>query len=252
MPQDDGAGRSHHAARQRDREPQQMKSFGIAATLGFALVALLFGEAVGRGAAFAVVNPISPIGFDGTAVAVYLLAGTPVQVVTLALAARMTGEDLLAYFGLNVPRRRDVAIAAGALAVLILAGDVLTFAFGGDLVPAFQTEVHRSALEEGVLLPLWIAMIVAGPVGEEILFRGFLFRGFIHEPQNAVPGILAISLIWALLHQYDWLGTAILFALGVFLGFVRLVSGSTTLVIVLHMLWNLESVIETLFALGWA
>jgi uncharacterized protein len=229
-----------------------MKSFGVAATLGFALVALLFGEAVGRGAAFAVLSPVSSsIGYDAIAVAVSLLAGTPVQVVTLVLAARMTGEDLFAYFGLNLPRRRDVAIAAGALALLILAGDVLTLAFGGELVPAFQTELHRSALEEGVLLPLWIAMIVVGPVGEEILFRGFLFRGFIHEPQNALPGILAISLIWALLHQYDWLGTIILFALGVFLGFVRLVSGSTTLVIVLHMLWNLESVIETLFALGW-
>jgi uncharacterized protein len=252
MSQDDGASRrSHHAARQRNREPQQMKSFGIAATLGFALVALLFGDAVGRGAAFAVISPVAPIGYDGIAVAVSLLAGIPVQVVTLALAARMTGEDLLAYFGLNVPRRRDVAIAGGALAVLIIAGDVLTLAFGGDLVPAFQTELHRSALEEGVLLPLWIALIVVGPVGEEILFRGFLFRGFIHEPRNAVPGILAISLIWALLHQFDWLGTVILFAIGVFLGFVRLVSGSTTLVILLHMLLNLESVIETLFALGW-
>jgi uncharacterized protein len=253
MPQDHDGGspRSHHAARQRDREPQQVKSFGIAATLGFALVALLFGQAVGREAAFAAVDPASPVGFDGAAVAVYLLAGNPVQVVTLALAARMTGEDLFAYLGLNLPRRRDVTIAAAALVVLVLAGDALTFAFGGELVPAFQTEVHRTALAEGMLLPLWIAMIVVGPVSEEILFRGFLFRGFIHEPQNALPGILAISLIWALLHQYDWLGTTILFALGLFLGFVRLVTGSTTLVILLHMLWNLESVVETLFALGW-
>ncbi|MBO0750838.1 MAG: CPBP family intramembrane metalloprotease [Bradyrhizobiaceae bacterium] len=228
-----------------------MKSFGIAATLGFAVVALLFGQAVGLQAAFAAVRPASSIAYDGAAVAVYLLVGTPVQVVTLALAARMTGEDLLAYFGLNIPQRRDLAVAVGALAVLIVAGDALTFASGGELVPSFQTELHRTALAEGALLPLWIAMIVVGPVGEEILFRGFLFRGFIHEPQNALPGILAISLIWALLHQYDWVGTTILFALGVFLGFVRLISGSTTLVIVLHMLWNLESVIETVIALGW-
>jgi hypothetical protein len=229
-----------------------MKSFGIAATLGFAVVALLFGQAVGRGAAFAAVSPGLPIGGDGTAVAVYLLAGTPVEVITLALAARMTDVDLFAYFGLNVPRRRDVVIATGALAVLIVAGDVLTMAFGGELVPASLTDLHRTALTEGVLLPLWIAMVVAGPVGQEMLFRGFLFRGFVQEPQNALPGILAISLIWALLHQQsDWLSTAMLFAVGIFLGFVRLVSGSTTLVILLHMLWSLESLVETLFALGW-
>jgi membrane protease YdiL (CAAX protease family) len=41
------------------------------------------------------------------------------------------------------------------------------------------------------------------------------------------------------------------FAIGVFLGLVRLWSGSTTLVIVLHMLLNLESVVETVVALGW-
>jgi membrane protease YdiL (CAAX protease family) len=35
------------------------------------------------------------------------------------------------------------------------------------------------------------------------------------------------------------------------LGYVRLYSGSTTLVIVLHMLLNLESVAETVVVLGW-
>jgi membrane protease YdiL (CAAX protease family) len=107
-------------------------------------------------------------------------------------------------------------------------------------------------LAEGALLPLWVAMIVVAPVGEEILFRGFLFRGFIHEPRDAFPGILAISLIWAVLHlQYDWFGTALVFVLGLFLGLVRLWSGSTTLVILLHMLVNLESVAETAAVLGW-
>jgi membrane protease YdiL (CAAX protease family) len=230
-----------------------MKSFGIAATLGFALVALVFGQAVGLGAMSAVVGlDVSHTAYDGAALAVALLAGTPVQVVTLALAVRMTGENLFTYLALDVPHRRDVTIAVGALAALILAGDVLTLVSGRELVPAFQIEVHRTALAEGALLPLWIAMIAVAPAGEEILFRGFLFRGFVDEPRNALPGILAISLIWALLHvQYDWFGTAVIFALGMFLGFVRLFSGSTTLVILLHMLWNLESVVETLLAMGW-
>lgn len=230
-----------------------MKTFGIAATLGFAFIALVFGETIGLEAVRAAVGgDIARASRDGAAVAVSLLVGNPIQVVTLALATRMTGEDLFAYLGLDVPRRRVVIAAIAALAVLIAAGDLLTLAFGRDLVPAFQLEVHRTAQSEGALLPLWVAMIVVAPVGEEILFRGFLFRGFIHEPRNAVPGILAISLIWSLLHvQYDWFGTALVFALGVFLGFVRLWSGSTTLTIVLHMLVNLESVVETLVVLGW-
>jgi Type II CAAX prenyl endopeptidase Rce1-like len=58
------------------------------------------------------------------------------------------------------------------------------------------------------------------------MFRGFLFRGFVHEPCNGLhglPGILVIALIWSLLHiQYDWVGVGTLFAVGVMLGYVRL------------------------------
>src|SRR6266853_1523721 len=186
-----------------------MKIWGIAATLGFAVLAFVFGRAVGNDAITAALGADPSRGaYDGAAVAVSLLVGNPVQIVTLGLAARMTGEDLLAYFALDLPRRRDVIIA--------------------------------------------VAGIVVAPVGEELLFRGFLFRGFVREPRDALPGILAISLIWSLLHvQYDWFGASLVFALGVLLGYVRLYSGSTTLVILLHALLNLESVLETVVVLGW-
>ena len=230
-----------------------MKIWGIAATLGFAVLAFGFGQAVGIGA-LAAVKGADPLlaGYDGSAVAISLLVGNPVQVVTLALAAGMTGEDVFAYFALDVPRWRDVTIAVAALAVAILIGDALTLAFGRDLVPPFQLQIHRSAQADGALISLWLALIVVAPVGEELLFRGFLFRGFVREPRDALPGILAISLIWSLLHiQYDWFGAGVVFAIGMLLGYVRLYSGSTTLVILLHMLLNFESVLETVIVLGW-
>jgi len=228
-----------------------MKIWGIAATLGFAVLALLFGFAVGNDAMTAALGA-DPSRRAGAAVAVSLLVGNPVQVVTLALAARMTGEDVLAYFALDLPRRRDVIIAVAGLALVILVADLLTLAFGRELVPAFQLQIHRSAQAEGALISLWVALIVVSPVGEELLFRGFLFRGFVRDPRDALPGILAISLIWSLLHvQYDWFGVSLVFGLGVLLGYVRLYSGSTTLVILLHALLNLESVLETVVVLGW-
>jgi membrane protease YdiL (CAAX protease family) len=230
-----------------------MKIWGLAATLGFAVLAFLFGQAVGIGALSATLGA-DPLlgGYDGSAVTLSLLVGNPVQVVTLALAVQMTGEDLLAYFALDLPRWRDVIIAVAGLAVVILVGDVLTLAFGRDLVPPFQVQIHRSAQAEGALISLWLALIVVAPVGEELLFRGFLFRGFVREPRDALPGILAIALIWSLLHiQYDWFGAGLVFVIGVLLGYVRLYSGSTTLVILLHMLLNLESVLETVVVLGW-
>lgn len=230
-----------------------MRSWGIAATLGFALLAFVFGQAVAFAVSTAALGTdLARAGYDAAAVTVFLLIGNPVQVITLALAARMTGEDMLSYLALNMPRRRDVIIAVAGLAVLILAANLLTLAAGFQLVPTFQIEIHRSALAQGAVLALWVALIVAAPIGEEILFRGFLLRGFIRERRDVLPGILAISLLWALLHvQYDWFGAALVFAIGVYLGYVRYFSGSTTLVIILHMLLNLESVVETVLALGW-
>jgi len=230
-----------------------MKVWGIAATLGFAVLAFGLGQAVGIGALSAAMGGDLLVSrYDGVTVAVALLVGNPVQVITLALAARMTGENLLSYFALDVPRRRDVIIAVAGLAVVIIVGDVLTWALGRDLVPSFQIQIHRSARATGALISLWLALIVVAPVGEELLFRGFLFRGFVREPRDALPGILAIALIWSLLHiQYDWFGASLVFGIGVLLGFVRLYSGSTTLVILLHMLLNLESVLETVVVLGW-
>src|SRR5262249_646072 len=108
-----------------------MKIWGIAATLAFAVLAFVFGLAVGNDALTAALGADpSGSGYDGGGVGVSVLVGNPVQVVTLGLAARMTGEDLLAYFALDVPRRRDVIIAVAGLAVLILVADLLTLAFG--------------------------------------------------------------------------------------------------------------------------
>jgi uncharacterized protein len=230
-----------------------MKAWGIWATLAFAILAFVLGQAMGI-AVLTMVRSFDParVDSDGTAVAIYTLVGNPIEVITLVLATRLSGANALAYLGLDIPRWRDLAIAAAALFVVIAAADAVTFALGKEMVPAFQLELHRTAQAEGTLPWLWLAIIVAAPVGEELLFRGFMFRGFVHEPRDALPAILVIALIWSLLHvQYDWFGTAQVFAIGVLFGFVRWRSGSTTLVILLHMLLNLESVVETVIVMGW-
>ena len=128
----------------------------------------------------------------------------------------------------------------------------MTVALGRDMVPAFQLETFRTAASDGTLIWLLLALIIVAPACEELLFRGFLFRGLVRDARDSLPGILLIALLWSLLHiQYDWLGMATVFAIGVLFGYVRLYAESTLLVIVLHGLLNLESVGETFFALGW-
>jgi uncharacterized protein len=230
-----------------------MKVWGLWATLGFAILAFVLGEAMGY-SAVSIMKNFDPAraDSDGIVVAVYKLVGNPVEIVTLVLATRLSGANALEYLGLDIPRQRDIAIAVAALAAIIAAVDAATLMLGMEIVPALQLELHRTAQEEGTLAWLWVAILVAAPVGEELLFRGFMFRGFVHEPRDALPAILVIALIWSLLHfQYDWFGKAQVLAIGVLFGFVRWRSGSTTLVILLHMLLNLESVVETVFVMGW-
>ena|ERR1700676_86213 len=231
-----------------------MKVWGLWATLAFAILAFVLGIAMGSAVVLTLIklDPAAIVDSDGTVNAIYLLVSNPVQVVTLVLATRLSGTNALDYLGLDIPRRRDVAVAVAMLLAAIVAADGVTFALGKEIVPAFQVELHRTARVDGTLPWLWLAIIVAAPVGEELLFRGFMFRGFIHQPRDALPAIILIALIWAMPHlQYDWFGKAQVFGIGVLFGFVRWRTGSTTLVILLHMLLNLESVVETVIVMGW-
>jgi len=103
---------------------------------------------------------------------------------------------------------------------------------------------------------MWTGAVIVAPAGEEILFRGFLFRGWVRSPRPVGPAIIAIfviSLLWAVLHvQYDWTGIVQILVVGLFLGWMRYVSGSTLLTFFLHALFNVEGTLETVLQLHWA
>jgi len=87
---------------------------------------------------------------DGTRVAVVSLVSTPVLVVTLMLASRRSGSNVLAYLGLDIPRWRHIAITGAGLAIWIVFFDVLTLALGRDMVPPWMLDIRRSAQADGL------------------------------------------------------------------------------------------------------
>jgi membrane protease YdiL (CAAX protease family) len=170
---------------------------------------------------------------------------TPVEIAVLVFAARLRRWPPAIYLGLVMPRRAEVIVAVACVIVLGVAFDAILYVTGRELVPPFQVEIWRTAVDAGWLIWLLAAIVVAAPIGEEIVFRGFLFRG-LAKPGWEVHAIGVISLAWALLHiQYDWLGMAQVFLIGLMLGWFRWASGSTFLTIGMHILINLESMIET-------
>ena len=130
---------------------------------------------------------------------------------------------------------------------VVIALEILTYLLHRESVTPFQTEAYRASRAAGLLPLMWVAFVIAAPVGEEILFRGFVFRGWAASPLGVPGTILLTSLIFSALHmaQYDWFGVFQTFCLGSLFGWLRWYSGSTSVTILLHMGVNL---ISTLWA----
>jgi len=233
-----------------------IKPLSRGATLALAVFALLSGQLAallaltwwyGRS-----LGHLPDFSGDGAAITVIIGVSTPVEVALLALFARRTGASAAAYLGLIWPRRGEVAFGVAAMAVMIVAGNVLSWLVGRSLVTPFQIDIYTTARAGGWLLWLWLAIVVFTPIGEEILFRGFLFRGWLQQPRDAWAVIVITSLLWAFIHvQYDWYVIAQIFIFGLLLGWMRWATGSTLLTILLHALINTEGMLETLVDLKW-
>src|SRR5262249_13664533 len=151
------------------------------------------------------------------------LITNPVLVALFAGIARWrTGINAAAYLGLTRFTLRDFLVGFLAIAVFAAAADLFNSLVGIDIVPPFQTDVFTSVGNTGWLIALVLAIVVVGPIGEEAMFRGFLFRGWVGPGLRGVVGIAVISLLWSLLHvQYALAQIAQIFLIGLILGWIR-------------------------------
>jgi membrane protease YdiL (CAAX protease family) len=235
----------------------RMKIWGYWATLGWSILAFLAGQFVGFGALLWLRrgdwDSLLLTSFDGVLVTIFIVLSNPIVIAVLAIAARLARANLTEYFALKWPSPRDLGLAVVSLVGLIAAGDALLYFTGRDLVTAFQLQSYTTAAAAGWLPAMLAAAIVVAPAGEEAMFRGFLFRGWVRSPRSAWPAIVAISMLWAILHiQYDWTGMLQIFVIGLFLGWVRWRSGSLALTFLLHALFNLEGTLETIAVVHFA
>jgi membrane protease YdiL (CAAX protease family) len=227
-----------------------MKIWGYWATLGWSILAFLAGQFVGFGALLWLRrgdwDSLLLTSFDGVLVTTFIVLSNPITIGVLAIAARLARANLTEYFALKWPSLYDLRLGVVSLVGLIAAGDALLYLTGRDLVTSFQLQSYTTAAAAGWLPAMLAGAIIVAPAGEEAMFRGFLFRGWVRSPRSAWPAIVAISMLWAILHiQYDWTGMLQIFVIGLFLGWTRWHSGSLALTFLLHALFNLEGTLET-------
>jgi CAAX protease family protein len=188
------------------------KPWGIVATVLWALLALLF-SGIASGLALVLRTGEGELGRqdlmnDGPVVLLMVLILAAVQIPVLIWAAQSRGWRAAEYLGWVVPKLRDVAVTLAIIVVLALGSGALDNYLSGHnppVPPPFQIDTYRSAREAGTLGMLWIAFVVAAPLSEELLFRGFLYRGWARSPLAVVPAVVVFSALWAIAHvQCDW------------------------------------------------
>lgn len=102
-----------------------------------------------------------------------------------------------------------------------------------------------SYLTAGNIPLFWFTLIIAAPVFEELLFRGFLLEGLRWSPLKDFGAVFVTAAIWAVVHmQYELFEIATIFAIGIILGFARIRTGSLYTTIILHSLMNLAATLQ--------
>lgn len=157
-----------------------------------------------------------------------------VFVIVLIEKVRHAGWSAQDYFALVIPTWPQVVLA-------IAAGIAFPFidSIVGMLDPS-PPDVHdyidyTKADAEGLAPLFWLNSVVIGVVAEEMLFRGFFYRGWSQTRLNPSGAIVLTAILFGLLHfQYGWFGMTSVAISGLLLGWLRWWSGSLVAPILAH------------------
>lgn len=187
---------------------------------------------------------------NGLLWAVATLFGAPVMAcLSWLFASRRHGISAREYLALKPVPGRQLLGWCLVLVVFMAAMDTFTVLIDRPIVPDVMVDAYQTA---GFVPLLWVALVVFAPVGEEIFFRGFLFKGILHSKLGRPGAVLLVSLVFAAIHlQYDLYGILLVFCTGLLLGYARVHTGSIYPTIVMHALMNLIATIEVVLKIHW-
>jgi membrane protease YdiL (CAAX protease family) len=186
---------------------------------------------------------------NGNVLGVATIASTLIVVGLIALLIHLRGWSIREYLALNWPPVRLVWISVGGLVVLLIASDLTSYVLGRPIVPPFMVEVYETSW-----LPLLLfTLVVTAPIGEEVLVRGFLFKGIASSRWGPLTAIIVSGFGWAIMHgaQYDWYAVVSIAVLGIFMGFVRLQTASLLVTTLLHAIANAAATAEVIIQQDW-
>jgi membrane protease YdiL (CAAX protease family) len=189
---------------------------------------------------------------SGTVISLSVMMGLPAVLAVLWLAIRRSGIAFTDYLALRRTSWGNLVIGVVALVVLVVGWDMVERAIGREVAPGFMVDVLKSAQADGALWLLVIAFSIAAPITEELMVRGFLYRGWSESFLGPAGAIVLSSLVWTAMHAqyYDWFLFSEVMSIGLVLGVMRWRSNSTWLTIIMHGLNNFAATLQTLWLAG--
>lgn len=199
------------------------------------------GESIDSGAMVALLS-------NGRIISLSVIMGLPAILIVLWIATRLSRKSFADYLALRWPSWKMLAAGVAGLVLLMMVWEVISRLAGRESSPGFMMEVLKTARADGALWLLVIAFCVVAPITEEFFARGFLYRGWSESFLRPAGAILLSSAVWTMMHlQYNWFFLAQVFSIGLLFGYLRYVSGSTWLTVILHGINNLAATIQTIW-----
>ena len=239
--------------------PTAPKTWGYFATFGWALLAYLIASIV----SFVLLYLWDPVTFridvdfnEAMKSAKYISLTTIVtnafMVGFLVVTIWIVHAKAKDYLALIWASRQEVVVALISLVILLPALDAVAYLIGQPIIPSFVIDVYKNAQSTESLPLLWLAIVIAAPVAEEIIFRGYIFRGWVRPARQPMLAILVITIFFTIIHiQYNWFGLFQVFMIGLLLTWTRWRSGSTLLPMVMHVIANFYAMMQAYAYFRW-
>ena len=169
--------------------------------------------------------------------------------VAFGLAKLKKGSILKDYFSLNGFKWKTLGFWVLVFIVLELLIGLLIDALGAKDIPNFMLNLEYPTLMEKFLL--LVAVVVAAPVVEEVVFRGFLLKGFSHSFMGIHGAVILTSALWAVIHmQYEIAYLIAIFIIGMVFAYARILTNSLFIPMIMHSLMNLLAIVGLFYEKG--
>lgn len=215
--------------------------WGFWSTLGLGAVAFIGAQYIGLIAAPFVPVPGAGMGDD---MSIAMIAAFPIELVLLKgfVESRPTWT-MREYLALRPVRPHAVAAWVAGVVVWYGAYDLLLWWLGVPIVPEVQRELYLGTQYRALLL---VALVVVVPMLEELVFRGFMFKGW-HDATGYRGSLVLLPLVFGVLHHdYGVAGIINAWMFGVLASLARLATGSLYPCIAMHAVVNCISMMETM------